>query len=95
MSSSAAAQDEQGREAWARQMRASFSPKAMLRDDGSIDVNYFRPKLVAHRWTGAERERLLEGLAALGVGRWDELIAEYLPLRVSASPHFFCRPAWR
>ncbi len=35
--------DATDRNAWARFMRARFSPPAMLNDDASINQNYFRP----------------------------------------------------
>ena len=60
-------------EEWARRMRLAFSPRAMVRGDGSIDLNYFKPKLVADRWTDEERRRLVDGIGAVGIGRWDPL----------------------
>ncbi|PNH06432.1 hypothetical protein TSOC_007217 [Tetrabaena socialis] len=73
-----------------REMRRRFSPKAMLKDDGSIDQDFFKPRRVVlvqagapggprTKWGAPEREALLKGLEEHGVGKWREIARDFLP----------------
>jgi hypothetical protein len=76
-------------------MRKQFSPPGMLRTEGDINQEYFKPTQVVvldgKKWGVEERDLLLNGLEKHGIGRWREIGEEFLPrwddqaIRVKAS----------
>lgn len=80
---------------WVHDMRAAFSPAAMLTDDGDIRQEFFKPKKVVlvddKKWGNVERDLLYEALEKHGVGNWREISEQYLPkwddqaIRIKAS----------
>ncbi|DBB09808.1 hypothetical protein WJX82_006732 [Trebouxia sp. C0006] len=80
---------------WVHDMRAAFSPAAMLTEEGSINQEFFKPTKVVmvddKKWGDNERDLLYQALEKHGVGNWREISEQYLPkwddqaIRIKAS----------
>jgi len=75
---------------WAVTLRREFSPKSMIEPDGSIDQSYFVSRGVCSPWSDEERALLLRGVKQFGVGRWNDIIHNLLPLRTYAEVRLQC-----
>ena len=82
--------------AWANRMRLAVTRPDALREDGSIDQSFFKPKRVvfegaSKKWGAVEKDKLYAGIAKYGIGEWGQIKEKLLPewdtlnLRVKAS----------
>mmetsp|Transcript_2446 Transcript_2446/g.2732 ORF Transcript_2446/g.2732 Transcript_2446/m.2732 type:complete len:171 (+) Transcript_2446:1-513(+) len=68
---------------WARRMRIKFSPKDMVDEKGQFKPEYFKPNpfsVEERKWTNVEKDHLISGIAKYGIGNWNDIRAEFLPL---------------
>jgi hypothetical protein len=73
---------ERERQEWARRLRLKLSPRDMIKEDGSLNEDYFKPKRVAissRKWGEKERELLIKGIEKFGIGEWAEISKHFLP----------------
>eukprot|EP01102_Stenamoeba_stenopodia_P013368 TRINITY_DN4327_c0_g1_i2.p1 TRINITY_DN4327_c0_g1~~TRINITY_DN4327_c0_g1_i2.p1 ORF type:complete len:141 (-),score=36.11 TRINITY_DN4327_c0_g1_i2:382-768(-) len=78
--------DDQERQQWALKLRQKFTPKEMLKEDGTINHDWFKPKAIrikVRKWGGKERELLVKGIEKHGIGNWTAIRQESLPDWVS------------
>ena len=59
-------------DAYAKNMRLTFSHKDMIKEDGSINHKYFLVKKGAY-WSRREDEALIRGLELFGIGKWNKI----------------------
>jgi len=79
-------ESEQDRQQWASRLRQKFTPKEMLKEDGTINHDWFKPKatrIKVRKWSGRERELLIKGIEQHGIGNWTAIRQESLPDWVS------------
>mmetsp|Transcript_5803 Transcript_5803/g.6691 ORF Transcript_5803/g.6691 Transcript_5803/m.6691 type:complete len:133 (-) Transcript_5803:297-695(-) len=74
---------EISKESWVTQMRLDFCPPEMVEEDGALNLEYFQPKSTADdslKWNEEDEKRLIIGIQKFGVGNWDEIRKEFLPI---------------
>jgi len=65
-------------------MRKHLSKPECIHEDGSLDMEYFRPKVLDNiSWTDDTIHDLIQGIKLHGIGKWAQIQADFLPMFVS------------
>mmetsp|Transcript_3855 Transcript_3855/g.4443 ORF Transcript_3855/g.4443 Transcript_3855/m.4443 type:complete len:170 (+) Transcript_3855:129-638(+) len=71
------------RDAWVFHMRKEFCPEEMVEENGDLNQDYFQPKSTddeSLKWNEEDDKRLRAGIQKFGIGMWDGIKTEFLPI---------------